>query len=199
MNLEKLKPWNWFKHENHSTSQIPVTKKEAASGSTDLVTREHQAVDSFLKLHNEMDRLFSEAWRSFGLADSRFPSLAEFNNNALFNNLGSSFNAKLDIAGNDKEYEVTIDLPGLTEKDINIELDGTILTIKGQKEEKSESEDKQYYRVERTVGAFERTLSLPDDADGDNISAKMKHGVLHITIPRKALPKDDIKRIEISS
>ena len=119
--------------------------------------------------------------------------------NLLGGSLLGDYRAKLDVSGNNNEYEVSIDLPGFSEDDIEIELNGNILTVKGQKEEKNESKEKQYYRIERSSGSFQRTLSLPEDANRDDISANMKNGLLVITIPRKELPKDDVKRISITA
>lgn len=70
--------------------------------------------------------------------------------------------------------------------------------ISGNKEEKSEQKDQHYYRIERSYGAFRRTLALPEDADKEAISANMKDGVLELTIPRKALPRKDIRQIPIN-
>lgn len=205
MNIEKLKPWNWFKHEDDSSHQIPVSKSDAlgegSSESKQLAALQNQAVGSLMQLHNEMDRLFDDIWRSFGMpSGSRLARPTSIFNNSLFDpSILGDYRAKLDVSGSEKEYEVSIDLPGLSEEDIQIELTGNLLVVKGQKEEKNESKDKQYYRVERSVGSFQRTLSLPEDADREDISANMKNGLLVIRIPRKALPKDDVKRISISS
>ena len=72
MNLEKLNPWNWFKHEEHSINsqkQIPVSRSDAESGiSTGLINNRvfpDSSADSFLRLHREMDRLFDDACKSF--------------------------------------------------------------------------------------------------------------------------------------
>ncbi len=205
MDIEKLKPWNWFKHEDDATHQIPVSKNnalgESSSESKQLSTPQNQAVGSLMQLHNEMDRLFDDVWRSFGMpSGSRFARPTSIFNTSLFDHsILGDYRAKLDVSGSEKEYEVSIDLPGLSEEDVQIELNGNTLVVKGQKEEKNESKDKQYYRVERSVGSFQRTLSLPEDADRNEISANMKNGLLVIQIPRKALPKDDVKRISISS
>lgn len=205
MNIEKLKPWNWFKHENDSSNQIPVSKNnvhaESSLDSKPIASKQNQAMGSLIQLHNEMDRLFDEAWRSFGMPSGSRTTRPTpiFNSNFFDNSILGDYRAKLDVSGSEKEYEVSIDLPGLSEDEIEIELNDNTLTIKGQKEEKSESKGKQYYRVERSIGSFQRTLSLPEDANRDEISANMKNGLLVIQIPRRALPKDDVKRILISS
>ena len=74
-----------------------------------------------------------------------------------------------------------------------------LLLIKGQKEEHSEDRGKHYYRMERSYGSFQRTLSLPDDADASEIRANLAKGVLKIEIPRRAAATEEIKRIPISS
>jgi HSP20 family protein len=71
------------------------------------------------------------------------------------------------------------------------------LKIKGEKRQQKEEKDKNYYRVERSYGSFERILDLPEDSDADNILSNYKDGILTITIPRKMLPKKDTKKIDI--
>ncbi len=204
MNLEKLKPWNWFKHEEDATHHIPISKVQmnndpnAAPADPPLATR--NAMGSLLKMHQDMDRLFDDIWRNFGLLSTspHRPSLwlndPPFDNPAL-----GDYRAKLDISGSDEEYEVSIDLPGLSENDIQIELSGNTLVVKGQKEESSASNDRQYYRIERNVGSFRRTLALPDDAATERIVAKMNHGVLTISIPKHAQAIEETKRIPITN
>lgn len=197
MNIDKLKPWNWFKHEDDSANQIPVHKQDITQehqGEANLLpTQTGSAVSSFLQLHREMDRLFDNLWRSFDMPLSRYHS-------PLFHgaSAGEPF-AKVDIAGSENAYEIMVELPGLTDKDIELVLNENTLTVKGHAQEEKETKDRQYYRIERSTGVFQRTLSLPEDADRNDITASMKHGVLHINVPRKALPPSDVKRIEITS
>jgi len=162
------------------------------------MTPQNQAAGSLLKLHNEMDRLFDDVWRSFEMPGSS-RMMRPFGNSLFENSRAGSYRAKLDISGSEEEYEVSIDLPGLTEVDIKIELNGNTLTVKGQKEEKNESNGKQYCRVERSIGSFQRILALPEDADPDAISATMRNCLLVIQTPRKALPNNEVKHISISS
>ncbi len=205
MDFEKLKPWNWFKHEDDSATQIPVARNEASAkdstGSNALTGPQNQAVGSLMQLHSEMDHLFNRVWRSFAMPlSSRLMDPSFSLGGGMFDaSKLMDYRANLDISGNDQAYEVSIDLPGLSEDDLQIELNGNALIVKGQKEEKNEHNDQQYYRIERSVGAFQRTLSLPEDADREAISANMKNGLLVIQIPRKSLPKDKVKRISISS
>ncbi|MEJ2045302.1 MAG: Hsp20/alpha crystallin family protein [Reinekea sp.] len=194
MDLERIKPWNWFKHEDQLASQIPVSKNDKKTTLSQSAS-EHP----LMHLHREMDRLFDNVWRSFGVDTqsgfSRMPSL--FDRELASNSLLGDYRVSLDIAGSDNEYEVSVDLPGLTEDDIKVEVTGNVLTVRGQKEDVSENKEKQFYRMERSYGSFQRTLSLPDDANSSDITASMKDGVLKITVPRRETEKADVKRIPI--
>jgi len=187
MDLEKLKPWNWFKHEEGGNGghQIPVSHERAEGlplGRT----------GSLMSLHRDMDRWFEDAFKSFGS-----PALQAQNKDTA--RLPEFFRPQIDISGDANCYQISLDVPGLTESDLSLEVKDDVLTIKGQKEERSENKDKHYYRVERSYGSFQRTLTLPDDANADEIKASLDNGVLKLEIPRRAAVKEDIKRISISS
>jgi HSP20 family protein len=114
----------------------------------------------------------------------------------MFNRVG--FQAKLNVSSDDKQYHVSLEAPGLTEKEISLELNQGVLTIRGEKKEENETKDRHYYRMERSYGSFQRVLALPEDCDQEGISASMKNGVLDITLPRKALPASAAKQIPIN-
>lgn len=194
MKLEKFNPWNWFKHEQTTPvdagSSVPIRRSEYMPLSTS------RWPDDLMSLHQEMDQLFDSVFRSFGM-----PRL-----NSVFDTekLGwdkNSFRPRTDVLCEDDHYEITLDMPGLTDNDVSVELHDRTLTIRGQREEKHEDEDKDkhYYRMERRIGSFSRTLALPDDAQAEDIQAQMQHGVLKLTIPRQALANDSVKRIPISA
>lgn len=192
MNLEKLKPWNWFRHEESAKDgdvQIPVTKSAVPERGPD------SGAQALWKLHREMDQLFNNVFAGFGmpaLRSSPWPS------SVLDNAFGAGFMPQTDVCGDERQYEITLDVPGLSEDALSIELDGEVLRIRGEIEEKSESNEKHYYRAERRYGSFQRTLSLPDDADAEAISASLSAGVLRLTMPRRQLPQRDVKKIPIS-
>jgi HSP20 family protein len=104
----------------------------------------------------------------------------------------------IDVASTDKEYVITVEVPGVDEKDVKLELtgDGTLI-IQGEKKHEKEQTDKNFHRVERSYGSFRRTLSLPEDASQENIQASFKNGVLTVTVPRKVVAQAPTKRIEI--
>ncbi len=188
MDLEKLKPWNWFKHEeggSDSDRRIPVKRGERG-----------MPAGSLMRLHDEMDRWFDDAFKSFGM-----PSRAtRFEPGKLFESgMRGFFRPQIDICGDENCYEISLDVPGLKEEDLSLEIEGDVLSIKGSKEERSEDKDKHYYRVERSYGSFQRTLALPDDADAEKITASLDKGVLKLEIPRRQAAEKDVKRISISS
>ena len=190
MDLEKLKPWNWFKHEEGGNGgQVPVRRDRGE-------TRNVGGAGSLLRLHDEMDRWFDDAFKSFGM-----PSMATRSERLgrIEGPLQEFFRPQIDVAGDANGYQVSLDVPGLDESDLSLEVKDDLLLIKGQKEERSEDKDRHYYRMERSYGSFQRTLSLPDDADTAEISANLEKGVLKIEIPRRAAVAEDVKRISISA
>lgn len=189
MNLEKINPWNWFKHEEGSArgeTTIPVKRNQVGA-----------AVPSFganhplASLHREMDRLFDNAFENFGFLSLR--------DSDFFASGVSQYQPKIDVSGDNNSYEVTLDVPGLSEKDLSVDVSGDVLTIRGQKEDKQEEKDKHYYRMERRYGSFQRTLALPSDAVGAEIQAKLENGVLALSVPRRGMVDKESKRIEIKS
>lgn len=202
MNIERLKPWNWFKHENDSINPVPISKSEAQpelrSRPFHVASAQQIRGGSLLQLHREMDRLFDDMWYSFAMPEAiqkdRLTSLIGSSPHTLVSN-----RVRVDIAGNEEGYEVSVELPGLSEDDIEIELNDTTLVVKGQKQESKETKDKRYYSVERCTGSVHRTLALPDDADIDSVSAVMNNGLLVINIPKNLKDQDKVKRIPISS
>ena len=90
----------------------------------------------------------------------------------------------LDVSETDNEFTVTADLPGLEEKDINVEVSNNILRIGGEKKLDHEEKGKNFHRIERVSGSFDRSIQLPSPINEENIQASFKNGVLTITLPR---------------
>ncbi len=182
MKLEKLAPWNWFKKEEEQAgSSVPVRRPETAM----------RRQDPLLAAHEEIDRLFDSFARGFG-----FPSLR------LGRQLGSALEAawlkpSLDLSATEKEYTVTVELPGVEQEDVELQLEGDTLMIRGEKKHEEKESKKDFYRVERSYGSFQRMLTLPQDADTDGIGARFEKGVLAITIPRNAAAPRSSRSIHI--
>jgi HSP20 family protein len=183
MDLKNLAPWNWFKkEEEQQPARLPVHR----SGQL----RHHNPIARF---HQEIDRMFEDFIRGFG-----FPSVGFGREVAPLAQI-ECLKPTLDIAAGDKEYTISVELPGVDEKDVRLELTGDTLVIKGEKKQEKEEKEKNYYRMERSYGSFQRVLSLPEDADQDAIGATYKDGIMTITIPRKMATKRESRQITIKS
>jgi HSP20 family protein len=98
----------------------------------------------------------------------------------------------------DGAFVVRAELPGLTEKDVSVELAGDVLTIKGERKEEKTSTEGDYYRTERSYGTFQRAVALPEGAAGDRARASFKNGVLEISVPVTPTRAADVRKIEVS-
>jgi HSP20 family protein len=109
----------------------------------------------------------------------------------------SGFYPRMDISETEKEFRISSDMPGMDEKDINISLENDILTISGEKKVEREETGKSYYRAERRVGAFKRSIELPTGVDIDKIDARFSKGVLEISIPKPEQTVSQKKKITV--
>jgi HSP20 family protein len=105
----------------------------------------------------------------------------------------------VDITESDKAYEVTAELPGMDEKNIEVKVVNGNLTIKGEKQEEKEEKKKDYYLQERHFGSFERRFQLPEGVDADKIEASFKKGVLTVTLPKKLEAQKPEKKIDVKA
>lgn len=103
----------------------------------------------------------------------------------------------IDVIENDKLIQIIADLPGLTEKDIHIELNKDIFTLTGEKSEEHEEERNTYHVSERSMGYFSRTFQLPTMIDESKVEATLHDGVLKVTLPKTAEAEAQRKKIEI--
>lgn len=103
----------------------------------------------------------------------------------------------VDIKEETDKFVLHADLPGVKPEEIEVNMEGGILTIKGEKKSEAKTEKEGYKRIERTYGSFYRRFSLPDSANAEAISAKSKNGVLEITIPKREAVQP--KRISVAS
>jgi HSP20 family protein len=155
------------------------------SSGRDVSVRRGEEKNPFLTLHREMNRLFDDAFRGF--------DLAAFGSSRLFEGGGWP---SVEVSETDKEVKVTAELPGLDEKDVQVELANGVLTIKGEK--KTETEDKDRLFSERYYGRFERRLPI-EDVDQDKVSAAFRNGVLTVTMPKAPQAQSKVKRIPVNS
>ncbi len=141
--------------------------------------------DPFRSIQNEIDRVFNDFHRGFPLpaasADER--RLAP----------------RIDVSETDGALEITAELPGVEEKDVEVTLADNVLTIKGEKKSEKEDKKKDFHVVERSYGAFQRAIQLPFEADAKNVEARFKNGVLKIVLPKPPEVEAKSRKIAIKS
>jgi len=134
----------------------------------------------FFALRQEMDRLFQDFGR--GMLDVPTRSVAM---------------PRVDVTETPTEIRIAAELPGMTEKDVEVELHDDILTISGEKRSEREEKGENRHLVERSYGAFSRSFQLPPGYDADKISAQFDKGVLRISLPKPTAPEAQPKKIEV--
>ena len=107
----------------------------------------------------------------------------------------SVWSPAVDIAEFDNEYQVKVELPGITKEDVKISLEQNLLTVKGEKKQEKETKESNFHRVERSYGAFQRSFTLPSSVKGDKVDATFANGILTINMPKAEEAKP--KQIEV--
>ena len=138
-------------------------------------------------LWSDMDSLFDDF---FGNAFT----LAPIRNNTLS---AATFSPRMDVVETESAYEISAELPGLTEKDIDISLSDGVLTLKGEKKTEHEDKGKHHHRIERRYGSFSHQMYVPENVDTTKVEAAFKHGVLTLTLPKAEKPEPEVQKIEI--
>jgi len=142
--------------------------------------------DPFAAFRREMDQLFDEF---FVPAERRsFAPRAQERGLVM---------PSIDVHESEQAYTVSAELPGIDQKDIQLDLRDNALTIRGEKRSERNEEDAGLRYSERSFGRFERTIPLPSEVDADRVEATCENGVLKITLPKNAKASDMTRRIEI--
>jgi len=149
--------------------------------------------DPLSTLRREFDRLFDDFSAASGQRPGGMLSAEPF----WGGEFGLAQAPAVDIVEHDKSYQVTAELPGMEEKDIDVKFADGVLTIKGEKKEESEEKQKDYYRSERRFGAFQRSFRVPNGVEPDKIEATVKNGVLKVLLPKSDDARKREKKIEI--
>ena len=139
----------------------------------------------FGDLQREINEAFEDVWKDFDFAPFR-------GERRLVDIVPTT-----DVSETDSAIVVSVELPGIDEKDVEVTVSEDRLTIKGEKKAQKEEKEKNYYRMERSYGAFRRAIALPDEADADNADATFDKGVLTITIPKTEKAKEAVKKVSI--
>jgi HSP20 family protein len=130
-----------------------------------------EPIGEFHTIQNEMNRLFNT------LSDQ--PEQAAHGGAMM-----RRWIPAMDLVESGETYILRADLPGLSEDDVKIELEGNVLTVSGDRKGEHEDHEQGYYRVERAFGAFSRSLTLPDGVNPDAVKAHFDRGVLEVQIPK---------------
>jgi len=143
--------------------------------------------DPFDSLQREVERAFEEFARGFPTFGLRAGSSAGV----------PDLTPRMDVSETDKEFEITAELPGLEEKDVQVNFADGVLTIRGEKKAEKEEKDKNFHLVERSYGSFSRALELPDGVNPDSIQASIANGVLSVRVAKPA--PGQVKKIDVKS
>ncbi|HJS85609.1 MAG TPA: Hsp20/alpha crystallin family protein [Acetobacteraceae bacterium] len=144
--------------------------------------------EPFTTLHREMNRLFDDALRGW-------PS-APASSGGGGGGGGGVMAPRMNVSETENEIRVEAELPGVSEKDVNIELSDDLLTIRGEKQAQREDKNQNYHIVERSFGSFARSIRLPFSPQPDQVKAEFANGVLHIALPKSAA-QDKVHRIQV--
>ncbi|MEY9199453.1 molecular chaperone Hsp20 [Sinorhizobium glycinis] len=169
-------------------TKLPIKSEEKG------VERRAESWPPFESLRSEIDRLFDDfapnLWHR-PLASAlmrRVPRLSDLD-----------VAPAVDLAETEKGYEITCELPGMEEKDIEVAISNGILTIRGEKQEEKEEKKKEYVLSERRYGSFQRTFRMPDGVDAEKVAANFSKGVLSVTLPKTQEAQQNERKIQIKS
>lgn len=152
------------------------------------VARQQGDGDSpLLNLQRDINRVFDDFW-------SRFDRSAGVSNGLL-----SVTGPRTDVTETDEAVDVSVELPGMDEKDIDVSLSDDVLTIRGEKKAEREEEKKGYYLAERSYGSFYRSIPLPPGVDSEKAEAQFKKGVLTVTLPKTPEAQAKVRKIEVKA
>ena len=163
-----------------------MAEKDTAKEKTEKLPAERQKEWApMMAFRKEMDRLFEDFFGRGLRSPFAFEPFAAY--------------PEIDVVEDDKRIAITADVPGMSEKDIQIFLSGNTLTLKGEKKEEKEEKEENYIRMERRYGSFNRSVTLPEDILSEKAEADFKNGVLKIEIPKSEETASKRKRIPIKS
>ena len=140
----------------------------------------------------KVDRLFEDFGRSF----PPFGFGRRFELSPLWS-ASADLSPAVDVVDKGTNWQITAELPGLDEKNVEVAVADDILTIKGEKKEDKEEKRKGYYRSERSFGTFQRSFELPESVDQTKITASFQKGLLTLTLPKKPESHRLEKKIEV--
>jgi HSP20 family protein len=140
----------------------------------------------------EMERFWRRPWLNLGFWRTPMPrSFREFTPAAI------KWAPRMDVYEKDNTIVIEAELPGLKKEDVQVEVEGEDLVIRGESKAESEAKDENYYRSERSFGSFYRRMPLPAGVTSEQIQANLKDGVLEVRVPKPAEAKSEAKKVEV--
>lgn len=141
-------------------------------------------------MHRRMDELFADFFADFGFGGENGPR-------SLLAGRDLPTMPRVDLAETYNEVTVTADLPGMEEKDLDVTLDGDLLTIRGTRKEEKEDKKRNVHVSERYFGEVQRVVQIPSGVDPNQVKAAFKNGVLKVTLAKLPEARSQVRRIEI--
>ncbi len=135
---------------------------------------------------------FNDIRKSFDLVNAIMNSMGEQTNEQEM----VDFRPKVNTRETEENYHIEVELPGVKKENVDIQVDGNVLTISGERNIRDEVKDEDYHKVESRYGLFSRSFTLPEKVDVSNIEAKFKDGILEVAIPKLKVDTSS-KKIEI--
>lgn len=182
------------KAEKAEKAKAPEKKKAEVPAAVPEVW--HPMTDLKAEIDRAFDRAF-RGWPRFGGWLTEWDPFREME--TVFGKARLGRFPPTDIEESDKEYTVTIELPGLGAEDIDLAVSDSMLTVKGEKKSEREEEEKGYHLTERSYGRFERSFRLPETVDADKIDAAFHKGVLKITLPKRPEAQKKARKISVKA
>ncbi len=161
-------------------ANAPVKVKKAAQS----VAR--APVEPWRNLRTEMDKLLERFTAPFGVPAATWDE-------------DLVPNPAAEVVEDKGGFRVSLELPGMAEKDVEIAIDGDMLSVHGEKKRESEHREGDEVYSERSWGMFERSFLLPDTVDRDKIEAKFAKGVLTVTLPKSAKARESVRKVEVKA
>jgi HSP20 family protein len=169
-----------------SAKKLPVQKGKAPAPAS-------KASSPLENLRREVDRLFDQ----FNLPEWRMPFGRGFE--LSWPQVDWQIAPAMDLVEKDGRYEVTAELPGIDEKNVEVKVANGTLSIKGEKSEEKEEHEKEYHLSERRYGSFHRSFRIPEGVDANKIEASFAKGVLTVTLPKTAEARKSEKKIAVKA
>jgi HSP20 family protein len=180
MTLKEIVPWRW--------------------GGLRRWDDEDRPFESFLRemetLHKDMDRLFDDFWKGSGRYSMLTTPWQSMTRSPWEH---SEVMPQVDETEDEKAFHVRVELPGMDQDDVDITLSNGMLTIRGEKKREDEEKGKDFYRKERSFGAFRRTLPIPAEVDEKAIDASFRKGVLYVKLPKTKAAQKKVMHIDVKA